>query len=118
MDILLDPETGDLALEQDDLVFVEDEREVEQEAVLRVTMFKGESFLDPEEGLVDRDKWFANNPSMAAIRDQTRKEVLKVDGAITVASPELTVDGEERSLTISVEGTSNRGPFSINTETP
>jgi hypothetical protein len=112
-DLYLDPVTWDLKLEQDDAVIVSDRRDVAQEIAIRLRMWKREFFADVEEGLIDRDVWFEGSPNLSRIRDDIRRECLKVNGVISISSPVLEPDEVNRVLNVTIDGESNDGPFTV-----
>lgn len=108
-DLLLDPDTGDLALEYGDLVVSSGSDAVLQSIRQRLGFFKGEWFADENIGVPYWDSILIKNPSLPAIRELFRQEILNSPGVASVESISLDYTGTTRSLALSFTATADDG---------
>lgn len=109
-DIKVDSQTGDLALAEDgDLAIVEGAEWVEQACRVGLQVFRGEYYLDEEEGVPMFEQVLVKNPSLAAIRQVYRSELLSVPGVRDVTSLTIAFDPPSRALSVSWVVTTDLG---------
>lgn len=108
-DLKIDKDTGDLVIENGDLVQVSGIDAIAQAVRQHLSFFKGEWFLDEEEGLPYFEEVLVKNPNLAAIQDVFRKEILSIAGILEVQSLTLAYVGATRTLKVSFRASTDLG---------
>jgi len=105
MDLKLDTATGDLAIENNDLVLLSDPAAaIQQHWQIRLRTFKGEWFLDQRIGIPYYQAVLRKNPNQNLITAIFRAATVQTPGIRTVDSFSLSLEPITRTLTIDVEG--------------
>lgn len=116
-DLKLDPVTGDLALENGDLVLLEqdsgDTAEVAQKLRQALLFFKGEWFLDTEAGVPYHQDIFGKQRDLVLVRAILITTILDVPGVIGLNRFDLDYEPDTRSLTVDFEAESINGKVPI-----
>lgn len=108
-DIALDPATGDLDLTGGGLNLVRGAEEVAQELRIRFLFFKGEWFLNPEEGIPYHDEILGQKVSQQVVDSIFRKVITTCPGVQSLDSFESSLDQETRVLTLNFVCTADNG---------
>ncbi len=105
MDLKLDTATGDLAIENNDLVLLTDPRDsIEQHWRIRLLTFRGEWFLDQRIGIPYYRDVLIKLPNLSLITAIFRAATVQTPGIAKVDSFNLTFEAVNRTLTIDAEG--------------
>jgi len=115
MDLKLDS-TGDLAIEDNDLVLLDGVDAIAQDVEVRLRFFLGEWFLDTRLGVPYYQKILGQKPRLTAVAGIFRKAILTTPGMLSITNFEIDYDGPTRALSISFRGTSIEGDFLFNKE--
>lgn len=101
-DLKIDRTTGDLALDPltGDLAFVSDLDAIAQAIDQKLSLFRGEYFLDESLGMPYFEEIFVKNPNMIAVREWFRTTILSVDGVLEVKSLSLDYVTVSRDLSV------------------
>lgn len=109
-DILLDDATNDLDLSRGgDLTLTPD---VAQAIRIRLKFFRGEWFLDREQGVPWFEQIFVKNPNLEHVRAIFRKVIVDTPGVGDVRTVEVTYDPLTRGLSLEFEADSDYGEIS------
>lgn len=98
-DLLMDAD-GDLAQPVGDLVPAAGAEAVAQSLRMRLSMFRGEWFLDLDAGVPYFETVLVKNPNMTAIRAVFRSEILATPGVLGLLSLSLNYVAADRSLRV------------------
>lgn len=101
LDLKLDPETWDLAIEGGDFVWIFGDEELIQHINIRLLFILGEWFLDPTRGFVDKKRMFGKNAPESYFRAKLLSEVEAPDGIAkgSAVIESLVQTGRNRSVT-------------------
>ncbi len=116
MDLKLDPVTGDLAIEDNDLVLIDGTEAVAQDIEIRLRFFLGEWFLDQRLGVPYYEKILGQKPRLTAIAGIFRKAIMTTPGMLSITDFSLDYDGPTRALSVSFRGKCVDGDFLFNKE--
>jgi hypothetical protein len=109
---------GDLAVVNGDFATVAGEAAVEQGIGIRLSMFKGESFLDEDVGLPWLQDILIKNADPAAVRALLNAEIASVPDVTSVLGTELVDEGNrESSVAYQVTTVYSENPLSGKTDT-
>ncbi len=100
---------NELDLSRGRLQFVSDAQEVRQAIETRLSLVKGEWFLDPDAGLPLWDRVLVKGPNLAVVKNEIRKIILATDGATGLVSLTLSLDRGSRQVSATFVATTNRG---------
>lgn len=100
-DLALDA-TGDLDLSTNDFTLVEGLEAIRQELQIRYRFFLGEWFLNENEGVPYQNDVLKKNPNEARVRAVMIEVARTTPGVREVTSLELSLDGESRTLSVTV----------------
>lgn len=98
-DMKLDPITGDLVLENGDLVFVSGVDSIAQDIKLALGLCLGEWFLDETVGVPYFQKILGQKiPDLLVVREIFRQQLLAVPGVLDVVDITVTLGGARTLL--------------------
>lgn len=115
MDIKLTP-SGDVAIENDDLVLVDGADAIAQEITIRLKFFLDEWFLDKRQGVPYFEKILGQKPRLPVIKAIFRDAILSTPGVQSVSDLSVTYDGVGRVLSVTFNAVSTEGPITYNRE--
>ena len=98
-DLKLDA-SGDLAVEDDNLVILTDDSAIAQNLSIRLKFFKGEWFLDLRIGVPYYQQILIKNPSLTVVRSIFREVILETAGIASISFFDLSVDSAIRLATL------------------
>lgn len=108
MDIKLD-DTGDIAIESGDVVWIEGAEAIAQHIRCRLRMFKGEWFLNEDEGVPWFDEIFEKGVEDGRIAAILRQVILGTPGVTSLTSLAISHDRATREMTVTFEATTDLG---------
>ena len=108
MDLKIDT-TGDLVIENGDVVLVSGLAAIGQHVAMRLRSFKGEWFLDQGAGVPYFQEVLQKGTPPSRIRALIRQTILETEGIASVDELELDYDGATRSLTVAFKATAVDG---------
>jgi hypothetical protein len=100
---------GDLHLTDGDVVWIDGAEAVAQHIRARLKMFKGEWFLNEDEGVPWFDEIFEKGTTDARISAILRQVILGTPGVTTLTSLTLERNRAERSLAVTFEAVTDEG---------
>lgn len=100
----------DLAIEKGDLVLVDGREAISQHLRLRLSMFKGEWFLDQRVGIPYFQSILVKNPNLAVVRGIYSKAITTTPGVTAVDKLEVILDHDTRRLRVSFTAQTSDGP--------
>jgi hypothetical protein len=115
MDLKLDS-NHDLAIENNDLVWIDGVDAVAQDVLIRLQFFLGEWFLDTRLGVPWFQKILGEKPRAPLVNQILRKAILTTPGMISINDFTTSYDGVTRKLTVEFRGTADSGTFEFNQE--
>jgi hypothetical protein len=113
VDLKLDTTSGDLALENYDLVLVAGVERIAQQILIRLKTFRGECSLDTQAGIPWREQIFVKHPDMPTIEALLKAEVLAVQGVTNITEFSSQVAPATRTWTVSLTAESAEGLVTI-----
>lgn len=111
-DLKVDPTTGDLVFADGDFVFVYDAEAIAQDVRLRFGFFLGEWYLDEAVGLPYFQEIFVKNPSLIAVREWFRRELLATPGILEIQTLRLEYTGA-RSAKLTLRCSTDLGELAV-----
>lgn len=114
-DLKLDA-SGDLAIENGDLVIIDGVDAVAQDIQVRLKFFLGEWYLDTRLGMPYYGKILGEKPRLNLLKNIFRKAILTTPGMINIDDFQIDYEGAERKLIVSFTGHSTSGTFTFNRE--
>ncbi len=99
VDLKLDG-SGDLAIEQDDLVLLEGGEAIRQDVQIRLRFFRGEWFLDTRIGVPYYEEILGQKPRLTLIKGIFRQAILSSPGIESISDLTLDFDRASRLLTV------------------
>lgn len=109
VDLLLDKETGDLALTDSGDISITDS--VQQAVHIRLLWFLDEWRLGPTLGFPYFQQMLVKNPNVAKLKYLLRQTVLSVDEVTGVTDIDFGIDKQTRHATIKITYTTDEGTF-------
>lgn len=110
MDIALDPTTGDLAFtETGDLDSVDALACIAQQIAIRLRFFKGEWFLNQNEGTPWMQRILGKKPNSRRVLNTIRKVISTTPYVLDVIDLEMTFTADKRSAAISFKAVTSYG---------
>lgn len=106
-DLKLDATTGDLAIENNDLVIIDGVDAMGQHVKIRLRLFRGEWFLDVRVGIPYYEKILVKNPDLVAVRAIFREAILETQGIVDLLDFALTVDSATRTMNLRFTATTD-----------
>jgi hypothetical protein len=108
---------GDLALVNGDLVLVDGLAAIAQDVSTRLQMFKGEWFLNTDDGIPYYEKILVKNPSIPDVIAILSKVILSTPGVNSLTQgPSWSYNGATRAMTISFKANTIAGPLTYTQE--
>ncbi len=108
-DFKQDPVTGDLVIENNELVRITGAEEIVQRIIQRLRTFRGEWFLDRSVGLPYYQDILIKNPNVETVQGLFRQAILKTPGVTRLLQYSQTLDGVTRKLTINFKALGDVG---------
>ncbi len=100
-DLKIDKDTGDLVIEDGDFLWVTGIDAIEQDIRTALLMFKGEWFLNLEEGVPYHQSILGQKATnLPAIREIFRQQLLAIPGVLDVLTIEVSFAPRTRRLTV------------------
>jgi hypothetical protein len=97
-DLLLD-ETGDITIENFDMSFTENESQyVSQKLGFKLTLVKGEWFLDLSKGISYFKDIYKKNPDLKIVGDLFKKEILPISEVKSIDAFQLSITTKRELL--------------------
>lgn len=118
MDIALDPLTGDLLLTNGDLTLVAGKEAIAQQILIRFNFFKGEWFLNSEEGTPWYQEILGVKADPARVDEIFRKLLLTTPGVLSIVSLSFSLDHQLRTGTLVFNVLTTEGPLSSSDYAP
>lgn len=115
MDLKLDS-TGDLAIENNDLVWVDGLDAIVQDLDNSLKLFAEEWFLDKRWGFPYYKDLLGKKVKENVIKSLYREAILKVNGIVTVFDLDVSFEATTRILTVSFRASSIEGEFEYTRE--
>lgn len=116
-DLKADPVSGELSIVDGDLVLISGLAAVRQAIVDRLSLVRGEWFLDTDAGIPLFDSILAvKNPRLAIVGSYYRAAVLEVEGVKSVTSFDLAFDRRTRVATLTFSVDTDAGPLNLTIE--
>jgi len=100
MDLKIDTATGDLAIENGDLVLLDGPDAIAQHLSTRLRFWKGDWYLDTRIGIPYLEQILIKAPNENVVRAIFRKAILDTPGVEALRSLLFSYDGAIRRLTI------------------
>lgn len=97
IDIKMDLQTGDIVLQDGDLVLVDNMDSLIQGLYIRLRTFKGEWYRDTRIGLIDTT---VDKPSQGLLDSRIRSEIMAEDGVKSITSYTSTADNKTREMKV------------------
>jgi hypothetical protein len=109
---------GDLDLSSSGrMSLLEGRAAIAQRLQVRLSMFRGEWFLDLMAGVAYRDEVLVKRPDETAVSAMFRAEIMRVNGVIGIRSFDLTFDYAARELSLSFVAITEEGDIEAESET-
>lgn len=108
-DLLIDPDTGDLALTEGAATWATGDALVRQRVGIRLRTETGEWTYDTSMGLPYRQRILVKNPDLRLIRGLIVAEVAKTKGVLSVARCDVTYSRTTRRMTATVQAKTTTG---------
>jgi len=99
-DLAFDFNTGKFKIQNGDLVLTQDRDAIVQAVTIRLQTFRGEWFLDVENGIPYFDQVLVKAPNLDAIQQTFKREIEGVPGIKSVTALKLTFDRGNRTLSV------------------
>lgn len=113
-DIALDPNTGDLLLDDNSLSLTDGLESRRQHLEIRLKTFRGEWFLDTTVGVPYLQRLFTQkNPDTLLIQSVIRGEAEKTPGITAITKFDSNIDNAKRNLIVELGAKSVEGEFEI-----
>lgn len=100
-DIAMDMSTGDLVLQNSDLLLIDNVERVAQQITITLRFWRGEWFLATADGVPYLEYILVKNPNANHIRQILIDKIMSVDGVQQVTDMDLNFDTHNRRLSVS-----------------
>lgn len=100
IDIALDQLTGSLAIENFDLVLIDDTNQIKQNLLIRLKFIFKEWYLDNTQGVPYFEDFFIKNPNQIRIESVLKTEIVNTDGVVELLDFESTYDDRLRKYSV------------------
>jgi hypothetical protein len=100
MDLLLDAESEDLDLSDDQVTLVDGADAIRQHLQVRFRLFKGECFLNTNVGMPYFQRILVKNPNLLAIRGIFRRAIIATPGIEQILTFAFEFDAATRVATL------------------
>ena len=101
--------TGDLLLNNNDLMVIDNAERVAQQILITLRFWLGEWFLDTTQGVPYLEYILVKNPNENHIRQILTEAILSVEGVNTVDNMELDFDVRNRKMAVTYTVTTDYG---------
>lgn len=101
--------TGDLLLQNNDLIIIDNAERVAQQILITLRFWFGEWFLDTTQGVPYLEYILVKNPNENHIRQILTESILSVEGVDTVDNMELDFDVRNRKMAVTYTATTDYG---------
>lgn len=101
--------TGDLLLNNNDLMVIDNAERVAQQILITLRFWLGEWFLDTTQGVPYLEYILIKNPNENHIRQILTDAILSVEGVETVDNMELDFDTRNRKMAVTYTVTTDYG---------
>ena len=101
--------TGDLLLQNNDLMIIDNAERVAQQILITLRFWYGEWFLDTTQGVPYLEYILVKNPNENHIRQILTEAILSVEGVNTVDDMELDFDVRNRRMVVTYTATTDYG---------
>ena len=108
-DIGLNVKSWDIALNDADLILIDDAARISQQIKISLQFWLGEWFLNDTLGIPYRERICIKNPNLQHIRQIFRNAIQNVNGVTAVNALDLTVDASKRVLTVTYTAATTDG---------
>ncbi len=108
-DIGLNVKTWDIALNNNDLILIDNAERISQQIKISLQFWLGEWFLNSALGVPYLERICVKSPNLQHIRQIFRNTIQNVDGVTAVNSLDLSVDASARVLTVTYTAATTAG---------
>lgn len=108
-DIAMNVSTGDLVIQNGDLVLIDHAERVAQQILITLREWLGEWFLDTRDGVPYLEYILVKNPNENHIRQILMEKISGVEGVSTVTSMTLAMNNFSRTLAVEYEAETTYG---------
>lgn len=108
-DLALDMSTGDLLVQDRDLLLIDNAERVAQQIQITLRYWYGEWFLNTENGVPYLEYICVKNPNLYHVRQILTEAIESVEGVESVTDMTLTVDAQNRQLYCEYEAETSYG---------
>ena len=116
MDLKIDTSTGDVAIENGELVLLDGSEAIAQHLRVRLQFFLGEWFLDRRIGVPYYQKLLGQKPNTTTVKALMRQVIAATPGIETINDLTVDYDGATRVLSISFRSETSEGPLDFSEE--
>ncbi|AXL21873.1 hypothetical protein [Megasphaera stantonii] len=102
-DIAMNVNTGDLVIQNGDLVLIDHAERVAQQILITLREWLGEWFLDTRDGVPYLEYILVKNPNENHIRQILMEKISSVEGVSSVKSMTLAMNNFSRTLAVEYE---------------
>lgn len=102
-DIAMNVNTGDLVIQNGDLVLIDHAERVAQQVLITLREWLGEWFLDTRDGVPYLEYILVKNPNENHIRQILTEKISSVEGVSSVKSMTLAMNNFSRTLAVEYE---------------
>ncbi len=101
--------TGDLILQDNDLMIIDNAERVAQQILITLRFWYGEWFLDTTQGVPYLEYVLVKNPNINHVRQILTEAILSVEGVQTIDDMTLDFDQKNRRLYVEYTATTDYG---------
>lgn len=100
MDLAMNIESGDLVVNNGDLLLIDTAERVAQQILITLRFWRGEWFLDTRDGVPYLEYILIKNPNENHIRQILTEKITSVDGVTAVTAMDLAMNSKQRILAV------------------
>ena len=108
-DLALDVKEWDLLTVNNDLLLIDNAERIAQQICITLKFWLSEWFLNKNDGVPYLERIMIKNPNMSHIRQILREKIMSVDGVDSVSALNLSLDKENRTLSVTYEAYTSYG---------
>lgn len=108
-DLALDVKEWDLLTVDNDLLLIDNAERIAQQICITLKFWLSEWFLNKNDGVPYLERIMVKNPNMSHIRQILREKIMSVDGVDSVSALNLSLDEENRTLSVTYEAYTSYG---------
>ncbi len=108
-DLALDVKEWDLLTVDNDLLLIDNAERIAQQICITLKFWLSEWFLNKNDGVPYLERIMIKNPNMSHIRQILREKIMSVDGVDSVSALNLSLDKENRTLSVTYEAYTSYG---------